>query len=158
MEKFLEHLEESGKKISTADHLLYVTFPLVKEKRLLLKILEEINQGVISCLNSILQYEYLFKKIKLYSEPKQNFEVFKQKCAPRFSITQNEIKSIVELFEIVKAHKKSPFEFVRDEKIVILSDDMKQKIINLEKAKEFLASAKSVLEKTKKVLKSNFSR
>ena len=158
MEKFLEYLEESGKRIATADHLLYVTFPLVKEKRLLLKILEEINQGVISCLNSILQYEYLFKKIKLYSEPKQNFEVFKQKCAPRFSITQNEIKSIVELFEIVKAHKKSPFEFVRDEKIVILSDDMKQKIINLEKAKEFLASAKSVLEKTKKVLKSNFSR
>jgi len=158
MEKFIEYLEESAKRISIADHLLYITFPLVKDKKLLLKILEEINLGITSCLNSILQYEYLFKRIKLYSNPKQNFEVFKQKCAPRFSITQNEMKSAIELFEIIKLHKKSPFEFVKDEKIVILSDDMKQKTINLEKAKEFLASAKSILEKTKKVLKSNFSR
>ena len=60
MEKFLEYLEESGKRIATADHLLYVTFPLVKEKKLLLKILEEINSGLLNCLNSILQYEYLF--------------------------------------------------------------------------------------------------
>jgi len=158
MEKFIEYLEESAKRISIADHLLYITFPLVKDKKLLLKILEEINLGITSCLNSILQYEYLFKRIKLYSDPKQNLEVFKQKCAPRFLITQNEIKSIIELFEIIKLHKKSPFEFVKDEKIVILSDDMKQKIINLEKAKEFLASAKSILEKTKKILKNNFSR
>ncbi|MBU1129042.1 MAG: hypothetical protein KJ949_00220 [Nanoarchaeota archaeon] len=158
MEKFIEYLEESGKRIATADHLLYVTFPLINEKRLLLKILEEINFGIANCLNSILQYEYLFKKIRLSSDPKQNLEIFKQKCAPRFSITPREVKSILELFEIMKAHKKSPFEFVRDEKIVILSENMSQKIINLEKTKEFLASAKSVLEKTKKVLKSNFSR
>ena len=158
MEKFIEYLEESGKRIAIADHLLYVTFPLVKDKNLLLKILEEINSGITSCLNSILQYEYLFKKIRLYSDPKQNLEVFKQKCAPRFSITPNEIKSIIELFEIIKSHKQSPFEFMKDEKIVILSDNMSQKIINLEKAKEFLASAKSIFEKTKKVIKSNFSR
>ena len=158
MEKFLEYLEESGKRIATADHLLYVTFPLVKEKKLLLKILEEINSGLLNCLNSILQYEYLFKKIKLYSDPKQNLEVFKQKCAPRFLITPAEVRSIIELFEIMKVHKKSPFEFVKDDKIVILSENMNQKIINLEKTKEFLASAKSVLEKTKKVLKMNFSR
>ncbi len=158
MEKFIEYLEEAGKRIAIADHLLYVTFPLVKDKKLLLKILEEINSGITSCLNSILQYEYLFKKIRLSPDPKQNLEVFKQKCAPRFLITQSEVKSIIELFEIIKVHKKSPFEFVKDEKIVILSETMNQKVINLDKAKEFLASAKSIFEKTKKVIKSNFSR
>ena len=70
MEKFLENLEKAEKIVQTTDHMIYVTFPLFKDKRLLLKILLEIKIAVSSCINSILQYEYLYKKISLYKDPK----------------------------------------------------------------------------------------
>lgn len=148
MEKFLENVEKAESMIRTADHLIYMTFPLVKDKKLLLKIISEIKEGIANCINAILQYDYLYKKISLYKDPKTNFKTFREKCATRYGITPEEIKLIIELFEIVEQHKKSPFEFVKDEKLVILSENMKQKTLTVEKIKEFLVMAKNILKKT----------
>lgn len=152
MEKFFENLEKSEKTIQTASHLLYVTYPLVKDKRLLLKILSEIKNGIASCMNAVLQYEYLYGRIRLSSDPKLNFRKFLEKCCPRYNISETEIRKIVKLFEIVEKHKTSPFEFVKEDKIVILSDNMNSEIITLEKVKEFLNSSKIVLQKAKDII------
>ena len=75
MEKFLENLEKAKNITFTADHLIYVTYPLLKDKKLLLKILLETKNAIIYSLNAILQYEYLFKRIKLNTDPKINFKI-----------------------------------------------------------------------------------
>lgn len=147
MEKFLENLEQARATIQTADHLTYMTFPLVKDKKLLLKIVTEIKNAVANCINSILQYEYLYKRISLYKDSQANFKVFREKCATKYGITSEEIRSILELFEIAEQHKQSPFEFVKDEKVVILSENMHRKTLTVEKTKEFLATAKNILRK-----------
>lgn len=152
MEKFLENLYEAEKSIHKIDHILYVTYPLVKDKRLILKTLVETKFAMARIINSILQYDYLFKRIKLHSSPKQNFKIFVNKCAPRYNITPLEIKLIMELFEIVEKHKNSPFEFRKDEKIVILSKDSTPKVIVLDNTKQFLSVAKKILEKTKNMI------
>ena len=152
MEKFIEYLAEAERIIKTADHLIYMTFPLVKDKKLLLKILSETKIVITNCINSILQYEYLYKRIKLYKDPKTNFRTFREKCAPRYKITKEEIKIIIELFEIVENHKQSPFEFVKNEKIIILSENLEQKTLTIEKTKEFLLLAKNILKKSKEII------
>ena len=156
MEKFVENLIEAEKILQTADHMVYVTFPLIKDKRLLLRILQEIKRAVAICINSILQYEYLFKRINLYKEPKANFRIFLEKCAPIYSITKEEIALILELFDFVEKHKESPFEFIKDGKVVILSNGLKPRILTLEKTKEFLLTAKNILKKTKEVFLKKF--
>jgi len=153
MEKFLENLQEAQRTIHTVDHMTYVTFPLMKDKRLLLKILLEIKKAVTNCLNSILQYEYLYKRINLYKSPHTNFKTFQEKCAPRYDISQNEISLIIELFDIAEKHRQSPFEFLKEDKIVILSDNMNSKTVSLEKIKEFLRVAKGLLGKIEKKIK-----
>ena len=130
MEKFLEYLQEAEKIIKTADHLTYITFPLVKEKKLLLKIVSEIKRAVAYCINSILQYEYMFERIRLTNNPKTNMKIFEEKCAPRYDINKKQISLISELFDIVEHHEKSPMEFVREEKVVILTENSRMKIIN----------------------------
>lgn len=152
MEKFLENLEKAEKTIQTAGHLTYVTYPLIKDKKLFLKILTEIKNAIASCINSILQYEYLYKRITLYSDPKSNFRTFTEKCAPRWNITKEDINLILELFEIVEKHKASPFEFVKDEKVVILSEDLSHKTITIEKTKEFLSLSQNILNKVKEMI------
>ena len=152
MEKFFENLEKSEKTIQTANHLLYVTYPLVKDKRLLLKILAEIKKGIASCMNAVLQYEYLHGRVRLSSNPKINFTKFLEKCCPRYNISETNVKKIIKLFEIVEKHKSSPFEFVKEDKVVILSNNMNSEIITLEKVKEFLDSSKVVLQKAKDII------
>ncbi len=149
MEKFLQNLQEAEKMIRTADHLIYVTFPLIKDKKLLLKIILETKAAIANCINSILQYEYLYKRINLYKDPMLNFRTFKDKCAQRYKMTGEEIKLILELFEIVEKHKKSTMEFIRREKVIILSENLEQKTISVDKIKEFILLAKSILNKTK---------
>ena len=156
MERFLENIVAAEKKIQTADHMIYVTFPLIKDKRLLLKILQEIKNAVMDCISSILQYEYLYKRITLYKNPKSNFKIFIQKCAPIYQITKEEINLILELFDFIEKHKESPFEFIKDNKVIILSNNLDPKTLTIEKTKEFLMLVKNILRKTRETFKKNF--
>jgi hypothetical protein len=155
MEKFLENIIAAEKKIQTADHMTYVTFPLIKDKRLLLKILQEIKNAAVNCISSILQYEYLYKRITLYKDSKLNFKTFIEKCTPRYQITKGEVDLILELFDFMEKHKESPFEFIKEDKIVILSDNLKPKMLTVEKTKEFLILIKNILRKTRETFKRN---
>ena len=150
MEKFLKSIKEAEKIIKNVDHILYITFPLVKDKKLLLNVLEDIKSAISHCINSILQHEYLYKRITLYQNPKTNFITFIQKSSKYYHITEEETKRIVELFDLVEKHKESPMEFIKDGKIIIMSENLKTKLITIEKIKEFLLLSKSILIKTKK--------
>jgi len=156
MEKFLENIIAAEKRIRTADHMVYVTFPLIKDKRLLLKIIQEIKNAVMEGINSILQYEYLYKRIILYKNPKSNFKIFIEKCAPKYQITREEINLILELFDFIEKHKESPFEFIKDDKVIILSNSLDPKTLTIEKTKEFLILVKNILRKTRETFKRNF--
>ena len=153
MEKYIENLNKAETMLQTADHLLYMTYPLVREKRLLLKILNEIYLVVLNTINSILQYEYVHKRINLYKNAQENLSVFKNKCAPRFGITEEQVKGLQTIFELAEKHKTSPFEFVRDNKIVIMSNAFHTDTITVEKMKGFILLSKEVLRKAETIIK-----
>ncbi len=148
MEKFIENLKNAEKIISSIDHIAYVTFPLVQDKRLLLKILTDTKTAIANCINSILQYDYLYKRINLYKNPKENFRMFIARSAPRYKITEKEINLIKELFDIVEKYRESSFDFVKNNKIIILSENLKPETVSFEKTKEFLILGKNILRKT----------
>ena len=148
MEKFQENLKEAVRNLQIADHMTYVTFPLVHEQRLLLKIFDEISKSIINCINAILNYEYLYKRIRLYKDNKDNMQTFMEKCAKEYNLNNEQIKKIKEILEINKKHKQSAMEFVKKDKIVILADNLKTEILDLQKIKEHLILAKELLMKT----------
>ena len=155
MEKVLENLQEAERIIKKIDHLLYVSFPLVQDKKLILNAVIEIKNAVKICINIILQQEYFYRRIKLYNQPSINFKTFEEKCSKRYDIGKQEIKLISELFEISEIYKQSPFEFVKNDKIVILSENSKAYSITLGKAKQFLNMGRDILIKTRDRIEKN---
>lgn len=145
-ERFTQSLDEALKALQIADHMTYITFPLVKEKRLMLKILSELNLAILSTINAILQYEYYYKRIQIYSDSRENFNTFR-KIAGRYEITPEQLKKVIEIISLAEKHKRSPFEFVKNDKIVILSDRMQTDTISIDKIKSFLIEAKDILKK-----------
>ena len=157
MQKIFRNLEEADRIIKAVDHLVYVTFPIVMDKRMLLNIISETKKAVALCINSILQYDYIYRKIRLYKDTKENFITFREKCAPRYGISPREVDMMASLFELAERHKKSPLEFVRNDKIVIMSDNFHISTITVEKTKEFVILARNLLEKIEKTIKTNYS-
>ena len=149
MEKFLEHLNKAEKAITSADHIIYVSYPLVREKALILKALSENHIAVLSLINTILQYEYIYKRINLTSNSAQNLGIFINKCSQKYGISDQEIGLILELINIAEKHKHSSQEFIREEKIIILSENLKMEMITIEKIKQFLNLSKSLFKKVR---------
>ena len=149
LEKHIESLNKAIKNIRISDHMLYVTYPVIKDKRLLLKILDQVYDSVIGVINSILQYDYINKRINLTNNAKQNFETFINKCAKRYNITPEETDDITELITIIEGHRKSPMEFTRMDKIVIMSESLNTLIIDSNKLKKYLSLAKNLVNKAK---------
>jgi len=149
MEKFQENFNDAVKSLKIADHMTYVTFPLVNEKRLLLKIFDETYKSIINCINSILNYEYLYKRIKLYTDNKDNLATFTDRLAKKCDLTNEQIKKIKEILDLNKKHRESSMEFVRKEKMVILSDSLETITLDIQLVKEYLLLAKELMIKTK---------
>ena len=153
MEKFQENLKEAIRALQVADHMTYVTFPLVKEQRLILKIFDEIYKSIIGCINAILNYEYLYKRIKLYRDNKDNMQTFIDKCAKNYTLNNEQIKKIKEILELNKKHKQSAMEFVKKDKVVILSDSLRTQVLTIQIIKQYLLLAKELLMKVNEKMK-----
>jgi len=146
---FTELLNKAEQSIRTADHMVYITYPLIKENRLLKKVLEGLFDSSMCIVQAILSYEYLYKRVELYQDARLNWENFKQKSAIRFGITTAEIEIIKELFSIGEKHKDSSMEFVRKERIVIMSDNLRTESIGVDQLKRYLNTLKLILQKTR---------
>ncbi len=145
-DRFISSLESSKSHLRIADHLVYTTFPIVKDLKLLLKALEELSLAIVNSINALLQYEYVYKRIQLYQNSKDNFETFKRK-ASSYNITPNQLSIILEILELAEKHKKSPLEFSKNDKIIIMSDTSQVLSLNLEKIKSYLLETQDILRK-----------
>jgi len=149
MEKFLENLNRISYNLYKINHILNITFPLIKNKNLLLNILIGIKKSVVDSINLILQYEYLYRNIDIHSDFNLNFKIFITQCSPKYQISNKEIQLIEELFEIVRQQKSSSMNILNGTKIVILSENMQKTDLEYEKLREFLELGKILLKRTK---------
>lgn len=148
MEKYKNDLMEALRHLRIADHMTYVTFPLVNEHRLLLKIFDEIYLSIINCVNCVLNYESLYKRIRLYSSFNENFNTF-IRISKNYDLSDEQIKSIKEIVELNRKHKSSAMEFVKQKKIVIMSDNLGIQVLDLIIIKKYLLLAKELMVKTR---------
>lgn len=146
--KFLDELVEAEKRYQSADQLVIVTFPVVKDAQLLVKALEEIYTCLIKTISVILKLEYMYKRVTLYNSPERNLEIFFAKCASSYGLSKEDALAIKEVFVLEKKHKDSGFEFSRNGKRVILDDDLGTSYIDRDKLRNHLYVAKKLLKNT----------
>lgn len=142
-ERWKENADKARYHFKIADHIAYTTITLLKDNRLMIKILNETAESVSFIISALLQREYALGKVKLYKDSELNRKTFVDKIAPRY-IDKNDIENIVKTLEIKKKHLEAPVEFVRKDKFVILLGD-KYEVLTLETLKEIMASARKLI-------------
>jgi len=140
MEEFKITFQQAVKSLQIADHMTYVTFPLVNDKRLLLKIFDEIAKSITNCLQTIIYYENPITKPDIQTI---------HKYAQKYNLSNQQLKEIFQILELNKKHKQSAVEFVRENRIIILSDNLKTQYLDLQAIKQQLLLAKELFMITK---------
>ncbi len=147
MDKYEEHREKARKRLNIADHMLTMTYPLVKDSKILLAALENLFMAISYSIGSVLYYERMYKRIPPFHDNfESKFNMFRIKIVPRFKIDTKYLDLIREIRDIIVAHKKSPVEFSRDNQFVIASEDYDLKKISLEQLKAYIPKTKRFIE------------
>ena len=153
MQKFNNLVLEANKKLKLADHMTYVTYPLLKETKLLLSIVESINKSLNTALDAYLYYDHLYKRISYIPENlKEKLDIFERSSARRYTL-KNYSKLTLESNEILKKHKEAPVAFAKKEKLVICSKNYSLKTLEIEDAKNYLSKAKPFILRLHNILK-----
>lgn len=156
MENFYRLVKEANSAFNTADHLTYVTYPLLKEVKLSITVIENLYIAVTKAMDAIIYYDRMYKRINPIQE---NFEaklgVFRNSCARRYNIDERYINLIKNLRNLVSSHKESPMEFVRKDKFVICSDSYTNiKTIDINKLKDYVIQTRSFIDQINIIAKS----
>ena len=154
MESVLKLVDRANKAFKTADHLTYVTYPLLKDPKLVITVTENLYNAFVYGMDAFLAYERLYKRIHNIPEDfNSRFDIFKTKIAPKYNIEREHIVLIDDLKKIIDYRSRSPVEFIRKDKIFICSDNYKMRTINYDKVKEYLNKSKPFFTRLNRVFK-----
>ena len=97
-EESKRYLKEAARHLQIADHMTYVTFPIVNEKKLIIKIFEEIFKSIQNSINSAIYYEFENKNLILNTNQEKNINNFMENIAKTYDFTEKEINNNEEEF------------------------------------------------------------
>ena len=146
MDDYVKHGERARRHIYIADHMLTQTYPLVKDPKLLLGVLDNILSSLAHTLSMVLAHERTYKRIPPFQntfESKMN--MFKWKLVNLYHINTEYITLIEEVSDIIKKHKECPVEFARKNHFVICTDTYRMRTLSVEQMKKYISKARLFL-------------
>jgi hypothetical protein len=156
MEHFQVARDKAKKNLKVADHMTFMTYPLVKDSRILLSIMENLFLALTNSMGAILYYDRLFKRVPPFHDTfESKYSLFKERCIGRYNLSKDYLALMEEVKDIILQHKKSPVEFTRKDAFVICSDNYRMKTITIEKIKEYISRTKSFVSAMESITSKN---
>lgn len=145
MDEFISLVKEANKAFEIADHLAFVTYPVINDTKLIILIAENLNNALTKTMDAFLCYDRLYKRIQFIpNDFASKFELFKTKSVKYYNIPKQDIEIIPEIKEFVEERKKSKMEFTRKNSFVLYSN-LKVRTMSLSKIKDYISQTKQII-------------
>lgn len=144
MEPFEQKLADARKRLHIADHMLTSTYPLLRDPKILVGVLENIFFSFKFGLSGFMEHERYFKRIPPYNKDSE-LTTYKLKIQTRYGFDSQFGKTYENLADAVKLHKTSPIEFSRNDSFVIASDNYSLKKLSPEELKKDIKTCTAFL-------------
>ncbi len=159
MEAFITYRDKARQSIRVADHMLTMTYPLVKDPKLLIAVLENIQGALVHAMTSVLAYEYAFKRIPPYKETFENkFSMFKQHIVRQQALDPHIVQFIAQMKELHDEHKNASIEFSRTETYVMSNERYRLNILTEKDLKAHLQTTKTIVHELLQLVSKNDAR
>ena len=152
MEQFDSYVATANKAFKIADHLVYVTFPVVRDNKLMATALEQLFVALQSGMAALLYYDAAYKRISAFPTMfDKQLQIFKQFTCIRYQIGDGVCVLIRDVADFVRNRRESPVEFSRKDTYVIASQTYRLTTLTAEKMKRFILGAKEFLERVNEI-------
>lgn len=143
MERAEEYQKRALHHVRIADHMLTMTYPLVKDPKLLVAVLENQFLAVTSAMAALLYKERYYKRIPPFHDTfESKFSSFKLNIVPQMKIDPAWLRFIVTLKEAVEDHKNATTEFQRKGTYVMANETYRMRTISEAELKKHLKKTK----------------
>jgi len=152
-EKHMQLLQFAKKEIEVADHLLYMTYPMIKETKFLLAITDHIIKAGRSALQALLEYERLYKRIEAY--PKNfamEISIYRQKLESKYGFDPVFYRLLNKLLEIQKFDQNSTVRFRRGDKYILTSANYDITTLDESSVKRYSSVTRKFVAEIEKIL------
>jgi hypothetical protein len=153
---YKKYREDAKKNIQVADHMLFVTYPLIKDPKLLLAVMENMFLTLTNSMRYLLYYERMFKRVPSFFDTfESKYRLFSEKIIGNYEINEEDLQFLRRIKNILVAHKRSPIEFARRDQFVICSDDYNLEVLGINDIKDYLNKTKKFFYTIDKIIKRN---
>jgi len=153
MENYHELINKAQREIDSSDHLLFVTYNIVKDSKFVFSVTNQLIDAVKYALEALLEFERKSKLIEPY--PKQfNFmvETFKKKVAERREFDVKTTNFLNKLVSMEQTIDSSSINFRRGDTYVLADEDFGTKSIELQTIKAYFSSAQEFVSKVGEII------
>jgi nitrogen-specific signal transduction histidine kinase len=154
MEKYLELQENAKKYLKNADQGLNFTYPLVKDNKVLLSVVNNLFLSLSNAMGSLLYHELLYKRVPIFQDNfESKFQLMRSKVAERYNIDKTYLKLMRDLKDIIISHNESPIEFSRGNRFIICGNNYEIKEVNPETLKKAIGKTKLFIDEIIHIIK-----
>ncbi len=154
METFHTLMRDAALRLKNADHMVYVTYPLINDPKLIIVIIEHLYHALLNALNALIKYEYHQKR--LYYMPQtltETVRLLRDQLMDDYRFSLHIPAIFDELHRLIEFRKKSPIEFVRKANFVICDTNYSTHMINFQKIKKYDQEIKSFIYHVQEIIK-----
>ena len=102
MANYLEKLEHAKKNIKVADHMLTITHNVVNDPKLLLLVLQKVQNSLQNTLAALLFYDFHFGRIPAFREDFASMlDIFKVRIIRRYSMNHSYVNMLNDIYVII---------------------------------------------------------
>lgn len=139
MESIAAARERARRKVGVADHILTQTYPLVKDSKLLLAVLQNVYEAVDAGILAILMHEHEKRRVPTMGETFEGrLALFQRHIMPKQPMPKEFLRFVGEVRETIHDHKQSPMEFTRKNQFVICSDSYRLRTLSESRLKQYV--------------------
>lgn len=150
---YISNLDNGNKLFRAADHLAYITYPFLKDNKLLMSITENLYNSLISIITALLQFEAYNRRIDYMPDNlSDKLSILKEHCAIRYNLNEAHIKIIQDLHNLMKERKTSIMEFYRNDKFIVYNDSGVRSI-SINTLRSYLFTSKDFIRKVNLIIK-----
>jgi len=144
-------LHKAKQSFINADHMVFMTYPALKEPKLLAASVKSIEQALRSGLQALVKFDKDRKRIPPGASG-TDFALFQKHCLRRYQFPKELMQTFTDIKTLQKARKESPVEFTRKGKVIICSDNYTMKVIDEKMIKTYLKTTRNFLEKVEGII------
>ena len=124
MEEYETLIEKAYKEAKLADYMSYVTSKLIKDKKLLISVLDHINKSFMLSINAYLARERLYRRVPpVPKEPSLLIEMFFEQCSQNLNIEKSLKQVMLKINKAVSAYDERGMLLQRTDKYVFIGSD-----------------------------------